>query len=163
MIKKFTSLITTPAFLLWFHCNVQAQQSANTAGGDATGAGGSASYSLGQVDYTAVVGSNGKSNQGVQQPYEIFVCGINNVPGINLLLTAYPNPTQSVLYLKVENADVKDLSYQLYDVRGREILSAEASSNLNAINMQNLSTGTYMLRVTSGNTQIKSFTIIKNQ
>jgi hypothetical protein len=40
------------------------------AGGEATGSGGSVSYSVGQVVYTTNTGINGSVAQGVQQPYE---------------------------------------------------------------------------------------------
>ena len=50
---------------------IMAQQAINASGANATGSGGSVSYSVGQVLYTTNSGSNGSSAQGVQQPYEI--------------------------------------------------------------------------------------------
>ena len=47
-----------------------AQESVNAAGGDATGMGGTASYSVGQVVYTTI-GENGTTvAQGVQQAFD---------------------------------------------------------------------------------------------
>ncbi|HMQ08624.1 MAG TPA: IPTL-CTERM sorting domain-containing protein [Saprospiraceae bacterium] len=47
-----------------------AQESVNSAGGDATGAGGTASYTVGQVVYTTI-GDNGMTvAQGVQQAFQ---------------------------------------------------------------------------------------------
>lgn len=48
-----------------------AQESAHAAGGDFSGFGGSVSYSVGQVVYTAHTGVTGMEAQGVQQRYEI--------------------------------------------------------------------------------------------
>ena len=47
-----------------------AQQSVNTTGGNASGSGGSVSYSLGQVVYTYHSSPSGQMNQGVQQVFE---------------------------------------------------------------------------------------------
>ena len=86
------------AGLLWGGMT-QAQESANSSGGDASGKGGSVAYSVGQVVYTTNTGSKGTVAQGVQEPYEIsIVLGIDNLT-INLELTAYPNPTTSYLTL----------------------------------------------------------------
>lgn len=52
----------------WGTTDLLAQQGNVTAGGVATGAGGSASYSIGQLDYLSASGSGGSLNQGLQQP-----------------------------------------------------------------------------------------------
>src|SRR6056297_3211190 len=94
-----------------------AQTSVNATGGNASGSGGSASYSVGQVVYTTNTGTNGSLAEGVQQPYEIsVVTAIEEAKGINLTVSAYPNPTTDYLQLKVESEKLKDLSYQLYDM-----------------------------------------------
>ena len=62
----------------------QAQESVNSTGGNATGSGGTVSYTIGQVGYTTNTGSNGSVAQGVQQAYEILTVGINeNEPKIS--------------------------------------------------------------------------------
>jgi hypothetical protein len=141
---------------------LKAQQSANAAGGDATGTGGSASYSVGQVAYTSVTGSNGSSNQGVQQPYEFFVTGIDDYKDISLTVTVFPNPTQSVVNLKVESTAFENLSFQLYTVNGQLLASSKITEALTTIPMQALAAGPYLLRVVNSEKPLKSFTIIKN-
>jgi hypothetical protein len=89
---------------------LQAQTSVNATGGDASGGGGSVSYSVGQVVYTTNTGANGSVAQGVQQPFEIsVVTGIEEAKGINLSVSAYPNPTTDYLELKVESEKLKDI------------------------------------------------------
>ncbi|MDG2279738.1 MAG: T9SS C-terminal target domain-containing protein, partial [Flavicella sp.] len=56
--------------------SIYGQESSNTSGGNAAGSGGTVAYSIGQVAYTYESGTNGNSNQGVQQPYEIYSVGI---------------------------------------------------------------------------------------
>ena len=87
---------------------LQAQQSINAAGGNATGSGGMVSYSVGQVAYKTHTGTSGSVSEGVQQPYEIsVVTAIEKTKGINLSVTAYPNPTTDFLQLKIENEAMK--------------------------------------------------------
>ena len=69
---KHKKTMTSFAFLLLGLGGLQAQESPTAAGGEATGSGGTASYSIGQVVYTTNTGTNGSVAQGVQQPFVIF-------------------------------------------------------------------------------------------
>ena len=93
----------------------QAQQSANAAGGDATGSGGSVAYSIGQVVYTANTSPSGTVSQGVQQAYEIFLIGINETE-LNSSLSVFPNPILDNLTLQISDYNNEKLSFHLYDL-----------------------------------------------
>ena len=139
---------------------IHAQESPTASGGEATGSGGTASYSIGQVFYTTNTGSNGSVAQGVQQPFEIStVVGINETT-INLELSVYPNPTTNFLILEV--ADNTDLNYQLFDMQGKIIEAQKVNNNSTTITMENLATATYFLRVIKNDQLVKTFKIIKN-
>ena len=61
-------------FLLGFCiATVQGQQTIPATGGNASGSGGSVSYTVGQILSSSISGANGSVVQGVQQPYEISV------------------------------------------------------------------------------------------
>ncbi|MFM2191538.1 MAG: hypothetical protein RLZZ118_495, partial [Bacteroidota bacterium] len=62
--NKFLNLTL---LLLGFVLTAQAQQATTATGGDATGSGGSAAYSVGQIVYTTHTGTTGSVAQGVQQ------------------------------------------------------------------------------------------------
>jgi len=145
---------------------LQAQESVNAAGGNASGSGGSASYSLGQVVYTTYTGTNGSVSQGVQQPYEISeVTGIEEAKGINLSVTAYPNPATDYLTLRIDASttlSIQSMSYQLYDMNGKLLQSEKITGNQTSIVMSNLVPATYFVKVTEGNKEVKTFKIIKN-
>ncbi len=142
---------------------LHAQTSVNATGGNASGSGGTASYSVGQVVYTTNTGTSGSVAQGVQQPYEISVItGIEEAKGINLSVSAYPNPTTDYLQLKVESEKLNDLSYQLFDMNGKLLQNQKLSGTETQINMGNYVPSTYFVRVSSGNQSIKEFKIIKN-
>ena len=142
---------------------LQAQESVNATGGNASGSGGSVSYSIGQVAYQTQTGTNGSVVQGVQQPYEIsVVTGIEEAKGINLLVSAYPNPTTDYLTLSIDGFDRSNLSYQLYNMNGKLILNEKITGNQTSIVMSTLVPATYFVKVIQRNKDVKVFKIIKN-
>ena len=143
---------------------LQAQESVNATGGDSSGSGGSASYSVGQVIYTTNTGTNGSVAQGVQQPFEIsVVTGLEEAKGINLSVSAYPNPTTDFLTLEVKEFDISNLNFQLYEMSGKLLQSKKITSNQTNIVMSNLVPATYFIKVIQGNKEVKTFKIIKTQ
>ena len=142
---------------------VQAQTSVNATGGDASGGGGSVSYSVGQVVYTTHTGTSGSVAEGVQQPYEIsVVTGLEEAQSINLSVTAYPNPTTDYLTLRIDEFEISNLSFQLYDMNGKLLQNEKISGNQTSIVMSNLLPATYFVKVIRGNKEVKTFKIIKN-
>jgi hypothetical protein len=139
-----------------------AQQATTSSGGNGIGVGGSTSYSIGQIAYMTQTGSTGSITQGVQQAYEIFTLGVNNFPEIKLSMSVYPNPTISNITLKVEDLSLNDLKIELFDTNGRQIQSRIVQSTNTFIDLENLPSSTYILKVESENKTIKTFKIIKN-
>jgi hypothetical protein len=160
-IKKLHLLL----FLLVVFAKTNAQQSVVAAGGDATGSGGTSSFSIGQVVYTTETGSGTTITQGVQQPFEIFTVGIDNFPDITLKMSVYPNPTLSLVNLTIESFnELKDKSLlcKLTDINGKLINHLEITSSETQVNMEVLAAGTYFLSITNSAKTIKTFKIIKN-
>ena len=140
---------------------LQAQTSVNATGSNASGSGGSVSYSVGQVVYTNNTGTNGSVAQGVQQPFEIFTVGIKETE-LNIFLTVFPNPTTDYLTLSIDDFDISNLSYQLYDMNGKLLQNAKITGNQTSIVMSNLVPANYFVKVIQGNKEVKTFKIIKN-
>ncbi|MCX6247480.1 MAG: T9SS type A sorting domain-containing protein [Bacteroidetes bacterium] len=138
------------------------QKAVIAAGADATGSGGSISYSVGQIVYTTATGSNGSASQGVQQPYEIFVVGLDKNPEINLELSVYPNPTPSRVTLNIGNLDPEKILCMLFDDRGKLLNSQNIHSALTVVPMENLAPGIYFLKVMDDKTLLRTFKIVKN-
>ncbi len=179
-IKKIKSKRISVILLFIFTIllsTIQAQQTIPTTGADATGTGGSVSYTIGQVVYMTNSGINGSVAEGVQQAYEIsVVIGIEQAKDINLYCTVFPNPSNDLLTLKVENYDIKNLLYQLFDLSGKLLETKKITSNQTSITISNLPSGTYLLKIIQTNNSlsndlsanhnskayIKTFKIIKN-
>jgi hypothetical protein len=143
---------------------LHAQETVSAAGGNDSGSGGSVSYTVGQVLYTTIIGTNGSVAQGVQQPYEIsVVSGLEEASGINLVCSAWPNPAFDILTLKVENQKTEKLSFQLYDINGKLLENRKITSRETSISMGNYIPAVYFLKVTSNSKEAKIFRIVKNQ
>ena len=155
-LKKTVLLI----IFFWGLNNVNAQQAPVSSGGNATGSGGTVSYSIGQIDYTTSTGSTGMATQGVQQPYEIFSVGINE-PGIDLTLSAYPNPSADFITLQYENYMLENSIYQLIDMNGKLLESNKIITHQTRICLDNLPPATYFLKVKTETKELKLFKIIK--
>ena len=88
---------------------LQAQESINAKGGDASGSGGYMSYSVGQVAFQTHTGADGSIAEGAQQPYEISVItAIGKANGITLSIAAYPNPVSDYLILSIDEFEITD-------------------------------------------------------
>ena len=142
---------------------LQAQTSLNATGGDASGSGGSAAYTVGQVVYTTNTGTSGSVAEGVQQAYEISaVTAIEESQSISLSISAYPNPAIDYLTLELKEVDLSNLQFQLYDFTGKLLQTEKITSNQTSIDMGSLKSATYFIKVTRENNEVKTFKIIKN-
>ena len=159
-VRKSILMATT---LLIATIGLFAQSQTIASGGEASGSGGTVSYSVGQTVYQTNNGNGGTVTEGLQQAYEIFsVTGIENTEISLMQVSAYPNPVKHYLRLKVDMESVKDLSFQLYDIQGELLQNQKLVGSETQIDMSNYIASSYFLVVMSGNHSIKEFTIIKN-
>ena len=141
-----------------------AQEAILATGGDASGGGGSVSWSAGTVVFRTYTGINGSVAESVQQPYEISsITAIDEAKGINLSVSAYPNPSNHNLTLKIEEYGLSDLSFRLYDANGKLLQNKKITGSSTNIGMDNLAPATYFIKIIRGNREIKTFKIIKTQ
>jgi hypothetical protein len=146
--------------ILFLAQNISGQTITPAGGGDATGSGGAVSYTIGQ---TIVAGADDSKSlsQGFQQPYEILVVGINEMTGIKLDCSLFPNPATDFIRLKIENYDGTELNLVLIDMGGTLLLNTKLESDEMLIPMQNRKPGSYILKLNDGKRDLKIFKIIK--
>jgi hypothetical protein len=140
-----------------------AQETVTTSGGEASGSGGTASYTVGQILYTTYSGSEGSVAHGVQQPYEIsVVTGIEEAKDISLTMVAYPNPTSDLLKLRVDGYQSEHLTYRIYNTTGKLLEAGRVTGDITHINLGSKPPAMYLLRVFDNQKEVKVFRIIKN-
>ena len=158
-ICKFCALILFSLALT----GLNAQEAIPAAGDNASGSGGSSSFTIGQLVYSTNSGSTASVAEGVQQPYEIStITAIEVADGINLFIEAYPNPASDYLTLRIDEYDISNLSFQLFDINGRLLQNDKITNRVTRIIMSNLVPATYFVKIIQSNIEIKTFKIIKN-
>lgn len=153
--------ITISIVALLFGFNLQAQQNVLPAGEELSGNGGTASYSVGQIDYAENVGSNGTENQGVQQPYDTTLI-ILPVASANSGFEVYPNPVESKLTIEISDFQYGYV-YTITDLHGRELLKDVLHEKKSNVEVGFLSKATYLLHISRKGGPITTFKIIKNE
>jgi hypothetical protein len=148
--------------LIFYMSSSLAQEAISAAGGDGTGSGGSAAYTVGQILYSSSSGATGEMIHGVQQPYEISVVnGLEQFKELELILSTYPNPVTDLLILKVESLKWNDLNFQMYNSEGKILFSDKLLNTETNIDMSHLAPGIYFLKVNKEKDVVKTFKIIK--
>jgi len=142
---------------------LKAQEAIPATSGNASGSGGTVSYSVGQVVYSTNTGTNGSVAEGVQQPFEIsVVTGFEDIKGTDLSISAYPNPTINNITLRIDKNELSILSYQLYDINGKLLQNEKITVKETTIDIFKNEPSTYFVKVVELDKTLKIFKIIKN-
>ncbi|MBO4655697.1 MAG: T9SS type A sorting domain-containing protein [Bacteroidales bacterium] len=144
--------------------SVFAQSAVVPAGGTANGSGGSVSYTVGQIADQKMDGGGRYMIEGVQQPYEIQVVGVNIYPDIDLSATVYPNPTADKLILSIKDFEIPSagLTLQLFDLNGKQLKTMLIEDAETEIDFSGYAAATYQLRVVNGKQLMKTFKVVKS-
>lgn len=132
-------------FLLAACGHLHAQRAVVPAGGEATGAGGSLSWTLGQVDALSITSTGGSVQQGVQQPYEWLSVDVPENEAA-LGVSAMPNPANDGITIQLAGRD-GITAYRLLDTDGRLISSGSFSGDRTFIPLSGRPTGTYLIHL----------------
>jgi hypothetical protein len=162
-IRLLRNLTLSAVFAVSSGILVFAQEAILVAGGNATGNGGSASYSIGQVFYNLHALASGSIAEGVQQPYEVYVIsGTEETDMISLECRVYPNPVSVLLLLQTGNTENLPLFYRLVDSNGRVLLDKRITVEECAIPMVRYAAGVFYLVVRTRDKNLRTFKIIKH-
>jgi hypothetical protein len=146
-----------------FAVNLHAQSHTDAAGGNATGSGGSLSYSIGQIDFTRQAGTTGVLTLGVQQPFEInYFTGIKDELN-ETDATIFPNPVSDILKIQVNDPIHEALFYELFDLSGKSIVKKGMNGKLAELNVSGLPDGMYFLNINAPDKKVKTFKLIVNK
>lgn len=150
-------------FLIALSGIIYAQESLNASGGVNRGAGGTVSFSVGQLVYTTESGRSGTMAQGIQRPYRVSL--VENRPQSKPVFesVAYPNPTTDDLFLHIYASGSEKLVYRLVDLSGKVIADGKLTYPISLIPMQSVSAGMYLLQIFDSNPNpVQTLQIIKD-
>ncbi len=117
----------------------------------------SLSWTLGEIAIETLDNGSNILTQGFHQTMLIPV----SVPDDNVLqLRVYPNPTSDKIIIST-GTTANNLELQLFDVQGRQLTNKKLAGANNELNLQNLSKGIYILRITEMGQLYASYKIQK--
>ena len=133
-----------------------------SAGGQSVNGGSSLSWSLGQI-ITSTFSSHAKSlilTEGFQE--KLIVTSVEENSAIPVNIHLYPNPASEVINIHFEAAVKGELLLSLLDFSGRLVRRevVEPSIADKQINLRNIPSGVYILRLTNGSI-INIFKVVK--
>ena len=120
---------------------------------------GSISWSLGELAIHTLKSGESIITQGFQQT-RLAVTSVKEIPGLTMLITAYPNPASDHIYLKVDG-EAENLHYEVYNTNGKLLRRGLIDTNPVQIPFHDLSSAVYFIRVIQGNIPVKTFRVVK--
>lgn len=161
-MKKFPFLLFYCCFFLLALPALKAQQGPVASGGESLGFQGFASFSIGQIDYLTNTGTEEIiSTEGIQQPYEILLLD-NDGSGMNADISIYQNLTSDFVILNIQNVDIENMHYGLYDLQGKLIEEHKITNDKTSISFTDQANAIYFIKIYLNEKQIRTFKIIKN-
>ena len=159
-MKKKILMTMLPLFF-WGMCT--AQENIVSAGGTASGSGGTVTFTVGQVADQYQASDSRSVLEGVQQPYEIQTVGIDNYPDITLQAMIYPNPTTRLVQLAIKGEELfkEEMSAVLYDNSGKLLQKKTITESLTSFDLSGYATSVYRLCVLRDGQTMKTFQIVK--
>ncbi|MDH4471700.1 MAG: T9SS type A sorting domain-containing protein [Fluviicola sp.] len=137
------------------------QNSPVATGGDVSGAGGSMSYSIGQIDYRQLDLASGTIYEGVQQPYELFSVGLEEWDS-NVSISAYPNPMTSQLTIAFPDEVLANMRFTMTDESGRVIQNGLLETKETVIDVLGLARANYFLTIYKKDRSVRVYKLVKN-
>lgn len=135
-------------------------QTAVVASGNAhTNSLGSISWSLGEVAIHTLKSGETIVTQGFQQT-RLSVTAVKEIPDIKLIISAYPNPANDYINLKVDG-EALNLHYEVYNTNGKLIKKGIFSTNPEQIPFQEFNPAVYFIRVIQDNIPVKTFRVVR--
>jgi len=158
IILKFLILLLLSGFSM---TELFAQQYILSAGNQASGDGGTATWSVGLMTFSECSGISGTLSEGIQQPFEIFILVGSRDCDPGPECTVFPNPSTGNVTLKFNDLDLTNLSMGIYDAKGKQIQKGLVDSEKVDITMDDLVPATYYLVILKKEQPVKTFKIIK--
>lgn len=121
---------------------------------------GSVSWGLGEAVIQTFATMDNIITQGFQQT-KLTITSVEEIPGLDFAITAYPNPAHDFVNLKVDTDDLKDLLYEMFDQNGRMLKRGVIDNNPMSVQVSSMPIGVYFLRVIYNGKMLKTFKIVK--
>ena len=115
-------------------------------------------FTVGEVATSTLTAGSNTLTQGFQQP-EVEIFSLENYHS-DYSFTLYPNPTEQ--FVTVVSTKEEDMQVHIFDLNGKAISVSSVFQQKITIDMQTLSAGSYIMRITTkSGIPLHSYTVIK--
>ena len=149
---------TLVLFSLLTTINISAQEVVSTQGDSYSNSNGSIDFTVGEVIISTETDGTNDITQGFHQTNWNFVGLDNHVP--NYEASIFPNPTEDVL--NIRTSMFENVTYTLYDAKGRLVLQNVLLTEQTPIRVSQLAPGSYSLTLNNEKQILKTFKLIKH-
>lgn len=115
--------------------------------------------------YKVIVSHKKATLSGGSQDYSIVVTGIGTVASADQfadnIFSVYPNPAHDVLNITLKAGLASDSNVAVFDIQGRQVVAKKLSSASDSIDINHLSAGFYIVKLTQGNKQYVKKVMVK--
>ncbi|MEJ6796004.1 MAG: T9SS type A sorting domain-containing protein [Flavobacteriales bacterium] len=146
-------------FSLFATITVSAQEVVSTQGDSYSNASGNIDFTIGEVIINTGTDGTNDLTQGFHQTNWNFL-GVDD-HGQNYEATIFPNPTSDLL--NIRTSTFENVTYTLYDAKGKLILHNILSAEQTPIQVSQLAPGIYSITLNNGIHNLKTFKLIKQQ
>jgi len=157
-IKKQLFLIIYFSIICSLNCI--SQEVISTSAGYSETSSLSVSWTIGENFTETFSNSEIILTQGFNQS-KIIVTDISEILFPEFTITAYPNPANEFINIKIESKNTEYFTAEIYNLSGTRLISELMNSDNTCIDIQSLPESNYILRISDSHQRIKSFKIIK--
>ena len=152
-MKKGTIVL----FSLLITLTASAQEVIATQGDSYSNGNGSIDFTIGEVIIATGTDGNNNITQGFHQTNWNFLGLVNHLPSYEA--TVFPNPSTDVLNIKA--TAFENVTYKLYDAKGKLVLMDNLSAEQTLIQVSQLAPGSYSLTLNNKEQLLKTFKLLK--
>lgn len=157
MIKILSLLLLSVIMTL----TANAQELISNSGGYYSNSSGSLAWSVGEAIISTISDGTDTLTQGFHQSrFEITSISENTEENFNIQF--FPNPVEDYFNIQIENSDISNFSFVLYDSHGKILCNEKITDKLSKVNMSNYTAANYFVTVFHNGISVNSIQIIKN-
>lgn len=163
MVQRIRRKAMFMAFSLIVSFSLSAQSGFGIAGGLIESDGYSLSYSVGQVFNTVIEDHDYYISQGLQHPTLLVIQGDMAAELLknDSMFLVFPNPVSDELHIKLVNTRYEKYEAQVVNIFGKIVMKRRFDSDQLTLPMDDVDPGNYLVSILFGETDIKTFMIIK--
>jgi hypothetical protein len=144
----------------FLYCSsVLAQERPVASGGEASGTGGTVSYTIGLPDYLTYSANNGTLSQGLQQAYELLSLNVAEW-NKDFKVAIYPNPVIDYLVIEIPETD-PELSYHIISSEGKVVKNGRLSDIKTTVDLNAFVSEGYFIEIRKNNLPVRQYQFIK--